>query len=81
MIQELGASAADYYYVLRLDSYYGDRSSLSCEADGMNHMYAVLVVTNSGAEIIDMGYLSLKQFLTAWSDVFFANIKDFTKHD
>lgn len=67
------------YYILRLDSYYGDRSSLSCEADGMNHMYAVLVATNSGAEIIDMGYSSIRQLLSAWRDVLFANITDFAE--
>ena len=61
------------YYIFRLDSYDGDNSSLTCEADGNDHMYAVLVVTDGSAEVIDMGYSSVEQLFAAWSDIEFAN--------
>ena len=62
------------YYTLRLDSYYGDNSSLTCQSDGTNTMYAVLVVTDSSAEIVDMGYSSVPQLLEAWFDITFVNL-------
>lgn len=61
------------YYILRLDSYSGDDSSLICEAGNINHMYVVLVVTPHDAAVVDMGYSSVEQLVGAWRNVTFQN--------
>ena len=40
----------------------------------MDDMYAVLIIADSNAEIIDRGYSSVDQLLSAWKDVDFINI-------
>lgn len=67
------------YFILRLDSYTGDESSLISRAANNNHMFVVLLVAGHNAEIIDYGYSSVTELLEAWCDVPFENsnyIKD-----
>ena len=62
------------YYILKLDSYEGDDSSLLSTAHGKDYMYCVLLVTETDAEIIDMGYPDLESLLSAWHNTHFQNL-------
>jgi hypothetical protein len=63
------------YFILRLDSYTGEGSSLICSAANNDYMFAVLLVTGNNAEIVDFGYASVTELLAAWRDVHFENIE------
>ncbi len=65
------------YFILKLDSYEGDESSLTVDADGADSMYVVLKVEGSSAEIVDWGYPSVDDLLAAWDGVTFENAKEF----
>ena len=65
------------YYILKLDSYEGEESSLSVNADGSYSMYVVLNVEGSSAEIVDWGYPSVDDLLAAWDNVTFENKSEF----
>ena len=68
---------SEKYYILKLDSYEGDESSLTVDADGSDSMYVVLSVEGSSAEIVDLGYPTVDDLLAAWDNVTFENIGDF----
>lgn len=65
------------YYILKLDSYEGEESSLTVDADGADSMYVVLSIEGSSAEIVDWGYPTVDDLLVAWDNVTFENIGDF----
>ena len=65
------------YFILKVDSYEGDESSLTVDADGSDVMYVVLVVEGSSAEIVDWGYATVSNLLAAWDNVTFVNISEF----
>ena len=65
------------YYILKIDSYEGEGSSLMVNADGAGSMYVVLCVEGTSAEIVDWGYPSVDELLEAWSNVEFENIEEF----
>ena len=65
------------YYILKFDSYEGERSSLTVDADGSDAMYVVLSVEGSSAEIVDWGYPTVDDLLAAWNNVTFENISEF----
>ena len=65
------------YYILKLDSYEGDGSSLTVDAGGADSMYVVLNVEGQSAEIVDWGYSTVDDLLAAWDNVTFENIGDF----
>lgn len=62
------------YYILKIDSYDGDESSLMVNANGSDSMYVVLVVDGKSAEIVDWGYETVDQLLEPWNNVTFENI-------
>lgn len=64
------------YYILRLDSYEGEGSSLMANADGTDSMHVVLCIDGKSAEIVDWGYPTVDALLEAWSNVEFENIGD-----
>ena len=53
------------YFILKLDSYEGEGSSLTVDADGADSMYVVLNVEGSSAEIVDWGYPTVDDLLAA----------------
>jgi hypothetical protein len=61
------------YFILHLDSYAGEGSSLICAASSNDYMFCVLVVVGQTAEIIDYGYSSITELKEAWKDVWFEN--------
>ena len=65
------------YFILKLDSYDGDESSLTVDADGADSMYVVLCVEGSSAEIVDWGYPTVDDLLATWNNVTFENINEF----
>lgn len=65
------------YFILKLDSYEGEKSSLTVDADGLDSMYVVLSVEGSSAEIVDWGYSTVDDLLAAWDNVTFENISEF----
>ena len=65
------------YYILKLDSYEGEGSSVTVDADGADSMYVVLNVEGASAEIVDWGYPTVADLLAAWDNVTFENIGDF----
>ena len=65
------------YFILKLDSYEGDGSSLTVDAGGADSMYVVLNVEGQSAEIVDWGYSTVDDLLAAWNNVTFDNIGDF----
>lgn len=65
------------HYILKLDSYEGEGSSLMASADGLDCMYVVLVVEGKSAEIVDWGYASVNELLEAWNNVEFENLREF----
>ena len=65
------------YYILKLDSYEGEGSSLVANADGEDCMYVVLCVEDKSAEIVDWGYPTVDELLEAWDHVEFENLKEF----
>ena len=68
---------AKKYFILKLDSYEGERSSLTVDADGADSMYVVLSVEGSSAEIVDWGYPTVEDLLSAWDNVTFENVGEF----
>ena len=66
------------YFILKLDSYGGEGSSLTVDADGSDSMYVVLNVEGSSAEIVDWGYSTVDDLLAAWNNVAFENIGEYT---
>ena len=66
------------HYILKIESYEGEESSLMVNANGLDAMYVVLVVEGSSAEIVDWGYETVEQLLEAWNNVMFENIGEFT---
>ena len=65
------------YFILKLDSYEGEESSLTVDADGSDSMYVVLCVEGSSAEIVDWGYPTVNDLLAAWDNVTFEDTGDF----
>ena len=65
------------YYILKIDSYEGEGSSLMVNADGSDGMYVVLCVDGKSAEIVDWGYSTVDALLEAWNNVEFENIGEF----
>ena len=65
------------HYILRIDSYEGEESSLMVNANGSDAMYVVLVVEGQSAEIVDWGYSTADDLLAAWANVTFENISEF----
>ena len=68
---------SEKYYILKLDSYEGEGSSLTVDADGAGSMYVVLCVEGSSAEIVDWGYPTVDDLLAAWDNVTFENVGEF----
>ena len=66
------------HYILKIDSYEGEESSLMVNANGLDAMYVVLVVEGQAAEIVDWGYETVEQLLEAWNNAVFENIGEFT---
>ena len=65
------------HYILKLDSYEGDGSSLMVNAAGSGSMYVVLCVEAQSADIVDWGYATVDELLEAWSNVEFENQEEF----
>ena len=65
------------HYILKLDSYDGEGSSLTVNSDGSDSMYVVLKVEGSSAEIVDWGYPTVDDLLAAWGNVTFENKSEF----
>ena len=65
------------YYILKLDSYEGEGSSLTVDADGSDSMYVVLSVEGTSAEIVDWGYPTVADLLAAGDNVAFENVGEF----
>ena len=65
------------YFILKLDSYEGEESSLMVNANGLDAMYVVLGVDGKSAEIVDWGYETVDQLLEAWNNELFENAKEF----
>jgi len=65
------------YYILKIDSYEGDGSSLMVNADGADSMYVVLCVEGKSAEIVDWGYPTADELLEAWDNVEFENVEEY----
>ena len=65
------------YFILKLDSYEGEESSLMVNANGSDAMYVVLVVEGKSAEIVDWGYETVDQLLEAWNNVEFENVGEY----
>ena len=65
------------YFILKLDSYEGEGSSLAVDADGSDSMYVVLNVEGLSAEIADWGYSTVDDLLAAWDNVTFENVGEF----
>ena len=70
-------AAMKKYFILKLDSYEGEGSSLTVDADGAGSMYVVLNVEGSSAEIVDWGYPTVDDLLAAWDNVTFENVGEF----
>ena len=65
------------YYILKIDSYEGEESSLMVNANGSDAMYVVLVVEGQSAEIVDWGYSTIDDLLAAWDNVAFENFEEY----
>ena len=65
------------HYILKIDSYEGDGSSLIVNAAGSESMYVVLCVEDKSADIVDWGYATVDELLEAWSNVEFENQEEF----
>ena len=70
-------AAVEKYFILKLDSYESEGSSLAVVADGSDSMYVVLSVEGSSAEIVDWGYPTVDDLLAAWDNVTFENVGEF----
>ena len=65
------------HYILKIDSYEGEESSLMVNANGSDAMYVVLVVEGQSAEIVDWGYSTIDDLLAAWDNVAFENFEEY----
>ena len=70
-------AAMKKYFILKLDSYEGEGSSLTVDADGADSMYVVLNVEGSSAELVDWGYPPVDEPLAAWDAVTGAMVGEF----
>ena len=64
---------SEKHFILRLDAYESEGSSLSVDANGEATMFVVLLVEERSAEIVDWGYESVGALLEAWHDTKFEN--------
>ncbi len=65
------------HFILKLDSYESEGSSLSVDANGEATMFVVLLVEERSAEIVDWGYERVEALLEAWHDIKFENRDEF----
>jgi len=65
------------YFILKIDSYAGDESSLFVNAGGSESMYTVLLVDGRSAEIVDWGYESVEELLDSWRGTTFENLGEY----
>ena len=65
------------YYILKIDSYDGEESSLMVNVNGLDTMYVVLVVGGKSADIVDWGYETVGELLDAWNNVEFENVEEY----
>ena len=65
------------HFILKLDSYESEGSSLVVNANGEETMFVVLLVEDRSAEIVDWGYESVEALLEAWHDTKFENRDEF----
>ena len=72
-----GNDMNEKHYILKIDSYSGDESSLMVNANGSETMFVVLSVGGKSADIVDWGYATVEELLEAWDNVTFENIGDF----
>lgn len=57
------------YVVLKVESFEGRDTFLRCGDDVQDHLFAVVVLDDSGvAEIIDSGYRTREEALAAWPE-------------
>jgi hypothetical protein len=56
------------FYILKLESYFGEYSSLHCESEGNDFMYCICLVNDNKAIMIDYGYKSLEQAQSIWPE-------------
>ncbi len=56
------------YYILKLESYCGEYSSLQCDSEGNDCMYCICLIVDNRAEIIDYGYKSFEQAQSTWPE-------------
>lgn len=68
---------AKKHYIIRIDSYEGEGSSLFVNAGGEDGMYVVLCVEGKSAEIVDWGYPTVDELLEAWDNVEFENAEEY----
>ena len=77
MFKDQNMAKMKRYYILKLESYEGENSSLFVSADDANSMFVVLCVDDGAAEIVDWGYSSVSALLNVWSNVKFENENEF----
>ena len=65
------------HYILKIDSYSGDESSLMVNANGSETIFVVLPVSGKSADIVDWGYATVDELLEVWSNIEFENIGEF----
>jgi len=66
------------YYMLKLESYQGETSSLLCFSHTdtkTKHVFCVVAVWPNNAVIVDAGYLTAEELLAARTDIVIANPK------
>ena len=69
------AKGPKHYYVLCLDSdEHFENGGINAEADGGKIMYCALELYVNWAEVLDWGYSSLEQLLSAWKAETFQNV-------
>ena len=72
-----GNDMNEKHYILKIDSYSGDESSLMVNASGSETMFVVLSVGGKSADIVDWGYATVDELLEAWDNVEFENIEEY----
>jgi disulfide oxidoreductase YuzD len=57
------------YYILKIESYDGQDTSIICGINNQDYLFAIVVIDDEGnAEIVDNGYRSRDEAELAWPE-------------
>lgn len=63
-----GKGNLEQYFILKIESYWGDDSHIDCGIDRQDYLFSIVVIKENRAAIVDNGYQSVKEALKYWPE-------------